>query len=65
MTKLYAHRCMSNIYLENSLELVKEVLIYEFIYGIELDVRMSKGKKIVILHNPDITLVSNGASMDI
>ena len=60
MTKLYAHRGLSDVYPENSYMAIKEVLKYNYIYGIEIDIRMTKDNKFVVLHDEDITLVSNG-----
>lgn len=60
MTKLYAHRGLSSIYPENSIEAVKEALKYDYIYGIEIDVRMTKDRKFVVIHDSEINLVSNG-----
>lgn len=63
MTKIYAHRGLSRLYPENSLEAIKEASKYEYIYGIEFDVRMTKDKKFVVIHDKDITLVSNGTGI--
>ncbi len=63
MTKIYSHRGLSSLYPENSLEAIKEASKYEYIYGIEFDVRMTKDKKFVVIHDRDITLVSNGTGM--
>lgn len=63
MTKIFAHRGLSYLYPENSLEAIKEACTYDYIYGIEFDVRMTKDKKFVIIHDADITLVSNGTGL--
>mgnify|MGYP003314764404 CR=1 FL=1 len=60
MTKIYAHRGFSSIYPENSMEAIKEAIKYDYIDGIEIDVRMTKDKRFVLIHNRDINDVSNG-----
>ena len=60
MTKIYAHRGFSSIYPENSIEAIKEAIKYDYIDGIEIDVRMTKDKRFVLIHNRDVNEVSNG-----
>jgi len=60
MTKIYAHRGFSSVYPENSMEAIKEAIKYDYIDGIEIDIRMTKDKKFVLIHNRDINDVSNG-----
>ncbi len=60
MTKIYAHRGFSSIYPENSMNAIKEAIKYDYIDGIEIDVRMTKDKRFVLIHNRDINDVSNG-----
>lgn len=58
---LIAHRANNNHnYLENTKEAVIYCLKCEYIDGIEIDVRMTKDKKIVVIHNLLIDLLSNG-----
>ena len=45
MTKIYAHRGFSSIYPENSMDSIKEAIKYDYIDGIEIDVRMTKDKR--------------------
>lgn len=59
--KLIAHRANDNHnYFENTKEAVEECLKKDYISGIEIDVRMTKDKKIVVLHDYTISRVSNG-----
>jgi len=58
MTKIYAHRGFSSIYPENSMDSIKEAIKYDYIDGIEIDVRMTKDKKFVLIHNRDISDIS-------
>lgn len=60
MGKIFAHRGFSSIYSENSLEAIKECFKYDYIDGIEIDIRMTKDEKFVLIHNSSIDLVSNG-----
>lgn len=60
MTKIYAHRGFSSVYPENSIEAIKEAIKYDYIDGIEIDIRMTKDKKFVLIHNRDVNEVSNG-----
>lgn len=47
-------------YPENSKEAILEVLERDYINGVEFDVRMTKDKKIVVVHDNTIALSSNG-----
>lgn len=59
---LIAHRANDNHnYLENTKEAVIHCLNCEYIYGIEIDVRITKDKKVVVIHNLLIDLLSNGS----
>lgn len=62
--KIIAHRG-SNIsnYKPNTKQALLAALSLEYIDGIEFDVRMTKDKKIVIIHDPIINLVSNGSGI--
>lgn len=58
---LVSHRGLDNhIYSENSLKAIESVLNKDYIDGIEIDVRITKDKKIVLIHDPVIDLISNG-----
>lgn len=58
---LIAHRANNNhSYLENTKEAVLECLNTSYIDGIEIDVRMTKDNKIVVIHSMLIDLISNG-----
>ena len=63
MNKIYAHRGLTKIYPENSLYAILNADKCKFIDGIEIDVRMTKDKKFVVIHDMDITLVSNGTGL--
>lgn len=59
---IIAHRANNDHkYLENTKEAVLECLNKEYIDGIEIDVRMTKDKKFVVIHNMLIDLLSNGS----
>ena len=61
---LISHRGLDNhIYSENSLKAIESVLNKDYIDGIEIDVRMTKDKKIVLIHDPVIDLISNGSGI--
>ena len=51
------------MYSENSLKAIENVLNKDYIDGIEIDVRMTKDKKIVLIHDPVIDLISNGSGI--
>lgn len=62
--EIISHRG-SNVsnYSPNSKQALLTALSLSFIDGIEFDVRMTKDKKIVIIHDPIINLVSNGSGI--
>lgn len=61
---LISHRGLDNhIYSENSLKAIESVLNKDYIDGIEIDVRITKDKKIVLIHDPVIDLISNGSGI--
>lgn len=60
MTRIYAHRGFSSTYPENSIEAIKEAIRYDYIDGVEIDIRMTKDKRFVLIHNRNIKSVSNG-----
>ncbi len=62
MIKLISHRGndVGINYPENSKEAILEVLNRDYISGVEFDVRMTKDKKIVVVHDNTIALSSNG-----
>lgn len=60
MSKIYAHRGFSYRYAENSLESVQDALSYEFIDGVEIDIRMTKDNEFVLIHDKTIDNLSNG-----
>lgn len=60
MTKYIAHRGYSSLYPENTLLSIKKALINNYFNGIEIDVRLTKDKKIVVIHDKTINRTSNG-----
>ncbi|MDD3048561.1 MAG: glycerophosphodiester phosphodiesterase family protein [Bacilli bacterium] len=60
MSYIIAHRGFSSIAPENSLKAIKKALEKDYIDGIEIDVRMTKDNKIVLIHDRNIKNVSNG-----
>ena len=62
MIKFISHRGndIGINYPENSKEAILEVLKRDYISGVEFDVRMTKDKKIVVVHDNTIALSSNG-----
>lgn len=61
---LISHRGLDNHnYSENSLKAIESVLNKDYIDGIEIDVRITKDKKIVLIHDPVIDLISNGSGI--
>ena len=62
MVKFISHRGndIGINYPENSKEAILEVLKRDYISGVEFDVRMTKDKKIVVVHDNTIKLSSNG-----
>lgn len=57
---LIAHRGNNNDLRENSKEAILLALKQDYIDGVEFDVRMTKDKKIVIIHDSLINFISNG-----
>lgn len=53
--KIIAHRGLHAHYKQNTKEALCEALEKEYIDGIEFDIRMTKDKKLVIIHSPIIT----------
>ena len=61
MKHLIAHRCLDNHnYKENSILAAINTLNKEYIDGIEIDLRFTKDKKIVMYHNLLYNLKSLG-----
>lgn len=61
---LIAHRAKDNhSFFENTKEAIKYCLNQDYIDGIEIDVRITKDKKIVVIHNMLVDLVSNGSGL--
>lgn len=57
MIKFYAHRAKNNhSFKENSKQAILNTLNKDYISGIELDIRLTKDKKIVVYHNPFIKI---------
>lgn len=65
MIKFISHRGndVSIAYPENSKEAILEVLRRDYISGVEFDVRMTKDKKIVVVHDNNIAMSSNGTGL--
>ncbi|MEI3530290.1 MAG: glycerophosphodiester phosphodiesterase family protein [Bacilli bacterium] len=65
MLKLISHRGndVGVNYPENSKEAIYEVLKRDYIAGVEFDVRMTRDKKIVVSHDNNIALSSNGSGL--
>ena len=62
MSNFIAHRALnSKKYSENTKEAILNSLKYDYIKGIEIDVRMTKDKKIVVIHDSSINRTSNGS----
>lgn len=62
--KIISHRGSNvSVYNKNTKEALLSALKNDFIDGIEFDVRITKDKKIVIIHDPIIDLVSNGSGI--
>ncbi len=51
MSYIIAHRANGSKYKENTKEAVLEVLSYDYVDGIEIDIRLTKDKKFVVSHN--------------
>lgn len=61
MFNLIAHRGNNNHqYPENSLDAILSSLNEEYIKGVEFDVRLTKDKKVVVIHDFTINRTSNG-----
>lgn len=61
---LIAHRANNNHkFSENSLPAILNVLNKDYINGIEIDVRITKDKKLVLVHDPIIDFVSEGSGI--
>ncbi len=56
---VYAHRGLSSLYPENTLEAFKKALEYK-IGGIETDVQMSKDGELMIFHDEYLERTTNG-----
>ena len=64
MIKIIAHRGNGkHKYKENTKEALNYSLKQNYIDGVELDIRMTKDKKIVIIHDPIIDMVSDGIGL--
>ena len=61
--KIISHRGNGNIYQSNTKEALLESLKYNYVDGIEFDVRLTKDKKIVIIHDAIIDFVSDGTGI--
>lgn len=58
---LIAHRANNNHdFSENSKNAIIKCINTDYIDGVEIDVRITKDKKLVLIHNPVIDLSSNG-----
>ena len=57
--KVFAHRGLSSLYPENTLEAFRKALEYD-IDGIETDVQLSKDGKLVIIHDELLNRTTNG-----
>ena len=51
MNNFIAHRGNNNDTCENQLSCLKEVLNYDYVSGVEIDIRQTKDKKLVLSHN--------------
>ena len=61
---LIAHRANNNHkYSENSLSAILDVLEKDYIDGIEIDVRITKDKRLVLIHDPVIDFISDGTGI--
>lgn len=59
--QLISHRGLDkHNYSENSLKAITTVLNYNYISGVEIDVRITKDKEIVLIHDPVIDFISDG-----
>ncbi|MFA5603643.1 MAG: glycerophosphodiester phosphodiesterase family protein [Bacilli bacterium] len=64
MINLIAHRGNNNHeYKENTINAILACLNEDYINGVELDVRITKDKKIVVVHDYTINRTSNGAGI--
>ena len=61
MSNLIAHRGLNNKkYKENTKEAIINSLKQDYIKGIEIDIRLTKDNKIVVIHDSTINRTSNG-----
>lgn len=51
MNKFIAHRGNNSDNCENDLECLKQVLNYDYVSGVEIDIRQTKDSKLVLSHN--------------
>lgn len=58
MSYIIAHRANGSNYKENTKEAILEVLHYDYVDGIEIDIHMTKDKKFVVSHN-EVLLCAN------
>lgn len=62
--KIISHRGSNiSVYNKNTKEALISALETNFVDGIEFDIRITKDKKIVIIHDPIINFVSNGSGL--
>ena len=62
--KIISHRGNNiSVYKGNTKEAILAALDIDYIDGVEFDVRITKDKKIVVIHDPIINLVSNGSGI--
>ena len=61
---LIAHRAKNNHeFSENSLPAILDVLEKDYIDGIEIDVRITKDKELVLIHDHVIDFISDGTGI--
>lgn len=63
MYNLIAHRGVCEKGKENTKSAIKDALTKEYISGIEIDVRLTKDKKLVLCHDITINRTSNGTGL--
>ncbi len=61
--KVWAHRGMSYVYPENTLEAFEAAAKLEGLTGIELDVQLSKDGEIVVIHDEEVDRTTDGTGL--
>jgi len=63
MNKLIGHRGFSSFEVDNSKESVMALEDLPYVFAIEVDIRLTKDKRLVAIHDQNVNFVSNGSGI--